>query len=69
MAASDYAPRQSCSFLLPRRGRPQLGNGDAGELVAHPQRGEMRSPVDCADHVAAEAIEKDVPEPRVASRW
>jgi len=22
--ASDYAPHQSCSFLLPRRGRPQM---------------------------------------------
>jgi hypothetical protein len=37
----------------------ELGSGDAGELVAPPQRGEMRSPADCADHVATEAIEKD----------
>ena len=37
----------------------ELGSGNAGGVVAHPQRGEMRSPADCADHVATEAIEKD----------
>jgi len=34
MAASDYVTRQSCSFLLPRRGRPHMESGYSHRISA-----------------------------------
>ena len=41
MAASDYAPRQSGSFLLPERGRPQM-------VSRHSHRDFLRELSDCS---------------------
>ncbi len=38
MAASDYAPPQSRSFLLPRRGRPQMESGGSATCHLHTDR-------------------------------